>query len=153
FRLAFGPAMELLKQFDELRALSKDTEDKLSRAKKSLATLNARKKADVDSFSPAQEEQLQKAEDASQKLTARTKEIAEEMGKLEEYMNQLSAQGKVHIEKEVFPNVTVTIRNVSQTFSDTYRAVTLTFENGVVKFNKLEKAEEKAAPARGGRRK
>ncbi|HMZ37184.1 MAG TPA: FapA family protein, partial [Leptospiraceae bacterium] len=125
--ITVGTDPRVLKQFDELRALSKDTEDKLSRAKKSLATLNARKKADVDSFSPAQEEQLQKAEDASQKLTARTKEIAEEMGKLEEYMNQLSAQGKVHIEKEVFPNVTVTIRNVSQTFSDTYRAVTLTF--------------------------
>ncbi|MCE9600187.1 MAG: FapA family protein [Spirochaetia bacterium] len=149
--ITVGTDPRVLKQHEELKALQKDTEDKLSRTKKSLITLQARQKADPENFAPAQLEQLQKNEDAVSKLAARSKEITEEMSKLDEYMNQLSAQGKVHIEKEVFPNVTVSIRNAAQSFSDTYRAVTLTFENGVVKFNKLEKAEE--VQGRGGRKK
>lgn len=147
--ITVGTDPRVLKQQEELKVIQKDTDEKLTRTKKTLATLAARKKADPESFTPEQQEQVTKHEDAAQKLAVRLEEINQEMAKLDEYMNQLSSQGKVHVEREIFPNVTVSVRNASQSFSDTYRAVTLSYENGVVKFNKLEKAEKEET---GGRR-
>jgi len=133
---------KILAQHEELSKIKKENEEKLKAAQKTYATLQARKKSDPDGFGEEQQNAITKNEDTIQKLQSRVAEIQQELTKLEEHLQQLGSEGKVHAEKELFPGVTVTIKDASQTISDSYRSVTLTYDNGYVKFGKLEKDEE-----------
>ncbi len=136
---------KMLAQHEELTKMAKETDAKLKSGQKTLATLQARKKSDPDGFGEEQQTALQKNEEAAMKLQSRLAEIQEEIVKIDETMSQLGEEGKVHVEKELFPGVTVTIKDASQTISDSYRNVTLTYDKGYVKFGKLEKDEESAS--------
>lgn len=139
-----GTDPRVLAQFEELTGMLKDTDDKLGKTKKTIATLNARKNADPEGFGEEQQQLLDKHESTRNKLNKKREEIQEEVTKIEEYMQELGQEGKVHAERELFPGVTVTIRDANQNIADTYRAVTLSYDNGYVKIGKLEKNEEQS---------
>lgn len=139
--IVVGTDPRILAQFEEASGIHKETEEKLGKTKKTLATLNARKDADPDGFGEDQQQTLEKTEQTVKKLTAKVEEHAEEMQKLEDYMNELGSEGKVHAERELYPGVVVTIKDANQNISDTYNAVTMTYDNAYVKIGKLEKAE------------
>ena len=139
--IVVGTDPRVLAQFEELSAIHKETDEKLGKTRKTLATLNARKSADPDGFGEEQQQTLEKTEHTVGKLEAKLNETTEEIQKLEAYMNELGSEGKVHAERELFPGVVVTIKDANQNISDTYNAVTMAYDNGYVKIGKLEKAE------------
>ena len=116
-----------------------EAEDSLRKGQKTLATLQARKKADPEGFGLEQEAKLEENEKQVAEHEEKSKELKEELGRLDEHMEELGAEGKVHAEKELHPGVVVTIRNAAQNISDTYNGVTLSYDNGYVKIGKLEK--------------
>ncbi|MCB1173477.1 MAG: DUF342 domain-containing protein [Leptospiraceae bacterium] len=137
-----GTDPRLLSQSEELNTMISEAAEKLTRTEKTLATLQARQKADPDGFDDAQLETLEKTEKTVEKLRRKKGNYEEELQKLEEHMSAIGAEGKVHAEKELFPGVVVTIRDASQNISDQYNAVTLSYDNKYVKIDKLEKAED-----------
>lgn len=136
-----GTDPRILSQFEELQAMKQEEESALSKDRKEAATLEARKKADPDSFSEEQEEALKKKQAHSKKQESKIAELQEEIQRLDEYMQEIGAEGKVHAEKEIFPGSVVTIKDYSQNIADSYRQVTLSYDNGYVKIGKLEKDE------------
>ena len=140
-----GTDPRVLAQHEELSKMLAETEEKLNTTQKTLATLKARKEADPDGFTDDQAETLEKNEQTIGRLEKKRDEMQEELQRVEEYMNELGADGKVHAEKELFPGVVVTIKDANQNIADTYRQVSLSYDNGYVKIGKYEKAEE-AAP-------
>lgn len=134
-----GTDPRLLAQHEELVKLQSDNEEKLTRTGKTLATLKARKEADPDGFDDSQEEELAKNEKAIAKMNKKKSDFAEEIQKLDEVMNEMSAEGKVHVEKELFPGVVITIKDANQSIADSYKQVTVSYDNGYVKIDKLEK--------------
>lgn len=138
-----GTDPRVLAQYEELKAMQAENDDKLSKTKKSIATLNARKSADPDGFGEEQQELLEKSEHSVEKLARKQDEIKQELTKLEEYMHELGAEGKVHAEKELFGGVQISIRDATHNVNDVYRAVSMSYDNGYVKFGKLEKRAEK----------
>ncbi len=139
-----GTDPRLLAQAEEIGKLLKENEDNLKKAEKTTATLKARREADPDSFTPEQAETMEKNHVLVDKLQVRARELTEEKTKMDETMARMGAEGKVHAEKELFPGVVITIKDASQTISDTYRSVTLSYDNGYVKIGKFEKGEDAA---------
>ncbi|MBX7058200.1 MAG: FapA family protein [Leptospirales bacterium] len=151
--IVVGVDPRVLSQYEELKAMAAENDDKLSKTRKTVATLKARQTADPDGFAEEQAELLEKSEHGIDKMERKQQEIAEELLKLEEFMKQLSAEGKVHAEKELFPGVTISIRDAVFNVGDVYRAVTLAYEvsgeRGLIKPGKLEKAQKPDAHHHG----
>ena len=136
-----GRNPRILAQCEELAEMLNENEEKRRKLEKEIATLEAREKSDPDSFGDEQKERLEKSRNSMKKLLRKQKDLQEESQKLDEYLNELGEEGKVHAEREVYPGVTVTIKDASQQIADTYKAITMRYDNGYVKFDKLEKAE------------
>ncbi len=141
--IVVGVDPRVLGQYEELKGMASENDDRLSKTRKTVATLHARKNADPDAFTDEQNELLEKSEHSIEKMERKKNEIGEEMQKLEEHMQRLGAEGKVHAEKELFPGVTVSIRDATFNVGDVYRATTLIYEQsgerGLIKPAKLEK--------------
>lgn len=148
--ITVGTDPRILSQHEELSTMLSETEDKLRKAQKTLATLQARKKADPEGFGVEQESKLAENEEIVETNTEKANELKEEISRLDAYMEELGNEGKVHAEKEIYPGVVVSIRNAAQNVSDNYRAVSLSYDNGYIKIGKLEKDPE---AAKLGRRK
>ena len=140
-----GTDPRILAQYEELQTMKKEEESALSKDKKEMATLEARKKGDQESFSEEHEATLQKKLAHARKQEAKIADLAQEIARLDEYMQEIGAEGKVHAEKEIFGGVMVTIKDYTQPISDSYRQVTLTYDNGFVKIGKLEKDDSAKA--------
>ncbi len=147
-----GTDPRILAQFEELQKMKLEEETALSKDKKEIATLEARKRADPEAFSEEHEETLQKKLAHAKKQDAKIADLGQELQRIEEYMQEIGAEGKVHVEKEIFPGVVVTIKDYSQNISDSYRQVTLTYDNGYVKIGKLEKDDTDKARSWRSRR-
>lgn len=140
--ITVGTDPRILAQHEELMELFNENEDKLKRMEKSKKTLVARKKNDPEAFSEEQEEMLEDTNQSLERLVEKKNELQSELEKVNEFMDQLGSEGKVHAEKEIFPGVNIHIKDATQPISDTYNSVTLTYDTGHVKINKLEKDEE-----------
>jgi uncharacterized protein (DUF342 family) len=138
-----GTDPRVLAQVEEMAKMLAENEDKSKKLQKEISTMEARLKSDPDGFSDEQKTRLDGNRSSHNKLARKAEEIKAEMAQMEEYMQQVGAEGKVHAEKELFPGVVVTIRDANQSIADSYRAVTLRYDNGYVKIDKLEKAEKK----------
>lgn len=146
--ITVGTDPRLLAQSEELNRMLVEAEEKGRKSEKTLKTLNARKTADPEAFTEDQEEQLKEMEKILQQVAAKKKELDAEITRLNEYMDELGAEGKVHAEKEIFPGVTVHIKEAALNISDTYNSVSLYYEGGYVKIGKLEKNEEQLRKSR-----
>jgi len=141
--IVVGIDPRVLSQAEELQRMLTENEDRGRKLQKEIATLEARYKSDPDGFSEEQKSKLDADRSTQKKVNDKIAEIKQEVAQLEEYMQTLGAEGKVHAEKELFPGVVVTIRDATQNISDSYRAVTLRYDNKYVKIDKLEKAEKR----------
>jgi len=146
-----GTDPRILAQYEEITGMLKEEESALSKTQKEIATLEARKKADPSSFTDEQNDSLDKKKQFVEKQKGSIAELGDEIARLEEYMDDLGGEGRVHAEKEIFPGVVVTIKDKSQNIADSYKSVSLSYENGYVKIGKLEKLE-KARASRNIRR-
>ncbi|MBI40534.1 MAG: polymerase [Leptospiraceae bacterium] len=143
--ITVGTDPRILSQHEELSKMLQESEEQLRKGQKTMATLQARKKADPEGFGLEQESKLEENEKEVSQLQEKCSELKEELGRLDEHMEELGAEGKVHAERELHPGVVVTIRNAAQNISDTYNGVTLTYDNGYVKIGKLEKDLESSS--------
>ncbi len=147
--ITVGVDPRILSQMAELKKMLEESEDKYKKAEKSKKTLDARKESDPEAFTDDQEAILDETLQVMEKHKGRIGEVKEEIAKINEFMEQLGAEGKVHAEKDLFPGVLVTIKEATQNIADTYHNVSLSYEKGYVKIGKIEKDEESS---RGGRR-
>lgn len=145
-----GVDPRILKQLEELRKMLKEAEDKFKKAEKSRKTLDARKAADPEAFTDDQENLLQETIQILQKQGDKVEEIKQELAKINEYVEKVGGEGRVHAEKDLYPGVLITIKDATQNIADTYSSVSLSYDKGYVKIGKLEKAED---GSRIGRRK
>ncbi len=140
--ITVGTDPRLLAQAEELDKMLADTDDKLKKTDKSIKTLSARKQSDPEAFTEEHEAQLKEFRESMKHLADRKKELEEETAKLKAHMDELSAGGKVNVEKEIHPGVIITIKEAKLALSDTYRASSFYYDNGYIKIGKFEKKEE-----------
>ncbi|MDH5656135.1 MAG: FapA family protein [Spirochaetia bacterium] len=140
--ITVGTDPKILSQYDELKKQMTEAETAQSKTAKTLATLEARKKADPESFTDEQDKILTQTSEEKDSYDSKINELKEEILKLEEHMNQQAAQGRVHAEKQMHPGVVIKIKEAAQNVSDTYNAVSLSYDNGYIKFGKFEKEED-----------
>ena len=150
--IVVGTDPRILANYEELNGMLKEEEGVQNKTKKEILTMEARQKADPDGFSEEQEQDLEKKRQRQNKQGEKIKELQEEIMRLDEYMQAIGAEGKVHVEKELFPGVVVTIKDYSQNIADSYRNVSLSYDGGYVKIGKLEKAENTSSRSWRNRR-
>ncbi len=120
-------AMQQLKQIAQIE---KQLREKIAQAEINLKTLQQQKAAAPDAFSDAKEEQLVKTNAFKDKLEERLREALGEKENIETFMKEETSSGAVHVEKTVFPGVTIEINGATFSVQDEYNNVTFVEEQG-----------------------
>lgn len=120
-------AMQQLKQIAQIE---KQLREKIAQAEINLKTLQQQKAAAPDAFSDAKEEQLVKTNAFKDKLEERLREALGEKESIETFMKEETSSGAVHVEKTVFPGVTIEINGATFSVQDEYNNVTFVEEQG-----------------------
>ena len=134
-----GTDPRILAQYEEMSGHIKEANTSHEKLKKTIATLEARKKSDPGSFTDEQKAMLDQSKEEMTEIESRVGELQEEISKIEEHMNEQAEQGRVHAEKQMFPGVVIKIKEAAQNVSDTYNSVSLSYDKGYIKFGKFEK--------------
>lgn len=119
-----------MQQMKQIAQIEKQLKEKIEQAEINLKTLQQQKAAAPDAFSEAKEEQLVKTLAFKEKLEERLREAFSEAANISEFMKDSNALGAVHVEKTVFPGVTVEINGASFSVQDEYNNVTFVEEGG-----------------------
>ncbi len=133
----------LLKQFQELEQSLKKMKEDFEKLKRSKQTLETRKREDPDSFLA---EQRKKLEEVTKEVEALSKEIVQkeqEKEQLQKEMDELAGEGIVIVEKQVFPNVTIRIRDAVYQVIDDRFSVQYVYKNGKIIEEKYKKEKKK----------
>ncbi|RME88737.1 MAG: DUF342 domain-containing protein [Candidatus Hydrogenedentota bacterium] len=138
-----GTNPKILQQIKQLEKIKAGAEEKLTKIEQNVRTLNHQKMTQKESFPPEKEEMLVKMLSAQEKLNERLKEADNEIAQLREYMAMLAQNGKVHVEKTLYPGVTIEINNARFECKDEYNHVTLIEENGNIKIVPYEEDKTK----------
>ena len=136
--ISAGTDPKIIIQCEDIQKHLRDIANKISQTEKTVSTLTARRGGAVRKFSTEQENMLQKAKESLVQLTEKQKELKEELAIFKEEIDMNKANGKIHVEKQLYPGVFVTIQGARHSVSDTYKAVTLSAKNGHIKIGKLE---------------
>lgn len=120
-------AMQQLKQIAQIE---KQLKEKLEQTEINLRTLQQQKAAAPEAFSEAKEEQLVKTIAFRDKLNERLREAMIEAANIAEYMKEAQSTGAVHVEKTVYPGVTIEINGASFVVQDEYNNVSFVEEAG-----------------------
>jgi uncharacterized protein (DUF342 family) len=120
-------AMQQLKQIAQIE---KQLKEKLEQTEINLRTLQQQKAAAPEAFSEAKEEQLVKTIAFRDKLNERLREAMIEAANIAEYMKEAQSAGAVHVEKTVYPGVTIEINGASFVVQDEYNNVSFVEEAG-----------------------
>ncbi|MDH5718356.1 MAG: FapA family protein [Spirochaetia bacterium] len=143
---------KILQQIKQIEKIEQQAHEKLDKVAQNIRTLNVQKKSTTVEFPPEKEDMLNKMLAAEEKLKERLEEAKLEKEQLMEYMETLSTQGKIHVEKTLFPGVTVEINNARFIVKDEYSHVTLIEEKGNIKIVPYQQPKEKKEwPTREGR--
>ncbi len=119
-----------MQQMKQIAQIEKQLKEKIEQAEINLKTLQQQKAAAPDAFSDAKEEQLVKTLAFKEKLEERLREAFSEAANISEFMKDSNALGAVHVEKTVFPGVTVEINGASFSVQDEYNNVSFVEESG-----------------------
>lgn len=138
-----GTNPKILQQIKQLEKIKSGAEEKLVKIEQNINTLNHQKVTQKENFPPEKEEMLVKMLSAQEKLNQRLKEADNEILQLREYMSMLAQNGKVHVEKTMYPGVTIEINNARFECKDEYTHVTLVEENGNIKILPYEEDKKK----------
>ncbi|GBF50510.1 polymerase [Leptospira ryugenii] len=140
--LIVGVNPKILKQIGEYEAKKAENQGKLDTLTKTLRTLKARKESDPATFSQENQESLQKYEAATKKLEKRIAEYDREIQTLTSYMDEQAANGRVYVEKTIFPGVSVRIRNADFKLRHETKSKTFFEEEGQVRSTNYEDPDE-----------
>ncbi len=119
-----------MKQMKQIAQIEKQLREKIAQAEINLKTLQQQKAAAPDAFSDAKEEQLVKTNAFKDKLEERLREALSEKENIETFMKDANSAGAVHVEKTVFPGVTIEINGATFSVQDEYNNVTFIEEQG-----------------------
>ncbi|MDH5720858.1 MAG: FapA family protein [Spirochaetia bacterium] len=134
---------KILQQIKQIEKIENQAKEKLDKIEQNIRTLNVQKKSTTVEFSPEKEEMLEKMVHAEEKLKERLEEATYEKDQLREYMDTLATHGKIHVEKTLFPGVTVEINNARLAIRDEYQHVTLIEDKGNIKIVPYQKEKDK----------
>lgn len=119
-----------MKQMKQIAQIEKQLREKIAQAEINLKTLQQQKAAAPDAFSDAKEEQLVKTNAFKDKLEERLREALSEKENIETFMKDDNSTGAVHVEKTVFPGVSIEINGATFSVQDEYNNVTFIEEQG-----------------------
>lgn len=119
-----------MQQMKQIAQIEKQLREKIAQAEINLKTLQQQKAAAPDAFSDAKEEQLVKTNAFKDKLEERLREALAEKENIETFMKEETSSGAVHVEKTVFPGVTIEINGATFSVQDEYNNVTFVEEQG-----------------------
>lgn len=119
-----------MQQMKQIAQIEKQLREKIAQAEINLKTLQQQKAAAPDAFSDAKEEQLVKTNAFKDKLEERLREALSEKENIETFMKEETSLGAVHVEKTVFPGVTIEINGATFSVQDEYNNVTFVEEQG-----------------------
>ena len=132
-KIVVGMNPKILNQQREIEALQEDSTKKLNKAKQNITTLTNQKLSLGNQLSEEKEEMLVRMLDAQKRLEAQLRDIEEEKKQLDEYVSELSTKGAVHVEKTLYPGVSVEINGALFLAKDEYNHVSLIEEKGNIK--------------------
>lgn len=139
--ITVGTNPKILKQIKQLDEIQKSAEEKMAKVEQNIRTLSMQKSSMRGKFPPDKEEMLVKMMSFKEKLEERLSEAEGEKEQLHEYMSALASNGKVHVEKTLFPGVTIEINGARFVVKDEYNHVTLAEEKGNIKILPYEEPD------------
>ncbi|MFN3605464.1 MAG: FapA family protein [Leptonema sp. (in: bacteria)] len=129
----------LLKKFEELNQILKSKTEHLNKLKKEKQTLEVRKKSDPDSFLAEQRKKLEQITEEISKLEEEIKQFESEKNEIQQEMDQLASEGRVIVEKQVFPGVIIRIKDATYTVMDDRFSVEYVYKEGKIIEQKFDK--------------
>jgi len=129
-KIIAGVNPRAMQQMKQIAQIEKQLKEKLETTEINLKTLQQQKAAAPDAFSEAKEEQLVKTLAFKEKLEERLRDAFSEAANISEFMKDANSLGAVHVEKTVFPGVTIEINGASFSVQDEYNNVTFVEEAG-----------------------
>jgi uncharacterized protein (DUF342 family) len=145
--VGFDPNSKI--ELERLQGIKSSAETELDSLKLDLQTLINTKKQ-RKTLPEDKEAYLQELMERRQVLTEESKSAADEIEKLQDYMNNVQIRGKVSASKKVFPGVKIYIRDVKEDVRTDYRAVTFILEDGLIRVSKYEEPDEIASKGLDG---
>lgn len=139
-QITVGTDPRILSQYEDLTRMVTETDAALKEKQREKSTLETRQKNDPETFGAEQMKRLKDAVEAISTLTEKSKELKAEKEKLEAYMEEMAAEGKVVVEKEVFPGVVINIRNAGYEVTEKLTGVVFTYQDGHIKIGKPDRA-------------
>ncbi len=140
--LTVGIDPGILNKNEKMTKSLKEVNATLVGIQKTIATLQARKKADERGFTEKQKDALATNIEKQETLSSRKKELETEIDKLEKYFDLNETDSKIHAEKQIFPGCVVNILKANHNIANPYNAVTLSYDSGYIKIEKLEKKKD-----------
>jgi len=130
-------------ELERLSAIKSAADAELDSLKLDLQTLINTKKQ-RKTLPEDKEAYLQELMDRRSVLTEDVKKTAEEIQKIQTYMNEMQVRGKVSASTKVWPGVKIWIRDVKEDVRTEYKAVTFILENGLIRVSKYEEPDDLA---------
>ncbi|MCS6984909.1 MAG: FapA family protein [Leptospiraceae bacterium] len=141
-KVVVGVNPKILTQLKQLEDIIKDSQEKLEKLEQNIRTLTLQKSVQKENFPAEKEENLIRMQAMQDKLKERIQEAQEQIEQLREYMAALSSQGAVHVEKTVYPGVTIEINGATFHVKDEYHKVTFIEEKGNIRIVPYQESEE-----------
>ncbi|MCX7631880.1 MAG: FapA family protein [Turneriella sp.] len=129
-RVIAGANPRAMQQLKQIAQIEKQLLEKIAQTEVNLKTLQQQKAAAPEAFTPAKEEQLVKTNAFLDKLHERLREAQAEKANIEAFLKDTESQGAVHVEKTVYPGVTIEINGAVFTVQDEYNNVSFVEEAG-----------------------
>jgi uncharacterized protein (DUF342 family) len=138
-QITVGTDPRILHQYEDLTRMVTETDTELKEKQREKSTLETRQKNDPETFGAEQVRRLKEAAEAIGTLTEKSKELKAEKEKLETYMEEMASEGKVVVEKEIFPGVIINIRNASYEVTERLTGVVFSYHEGHIKIGKPDR--------------
>ncbi len=132
-KIVVGLNPKVLNQQRELEKSEAHILEEISQIELSIKTLQTQKKFNKEGLSSEKEELLVRSLDQKDKFKQRLDEISQEKEELEDHVSDQSTSGAVHIEKTLYPGVTIQVNHATFTAKDEYTNVTLIEKKGNIK--------------------
>ncbi|MDY6969051.1 MAG: FapA family protein [Spirochaetota bacterium] len=136
--VSVGINPKVLQQMSELRRISKEINEELKKLKLDMNTLVVQKKNSGGYLPPDKEELSKKLLNQKQKLTGRLNEIVLELDELRAYISMLGQNGKVCVEKSVYPGVDIFMKDEKFSVKDPYNYIKFTMEDSGIRLSEYE---------------
>jgi uncharacterized protein (DUF342 family) len=139
FEVGFDPKSK--EELSRLEIQKAESERQLEEIQLNLQTLiNIKKQR--KSLPEDKEAYMQELMDKRQILMSDMQKINEDIGKVQNFLNNLKTRGRVSASSKVYPGVKILIRDAKEDVRNEYRAVTFVLENGLIRVTKYEETDE-----------